>query len=43
MASRHQQAYDDVYGATPKHHSSWTHELLAGAAAFAATKAYEDH
>ncbi|RUS17721.1 hypothetical protein BC937DRAFT_89566 [Endogone sp. FLAS-F59071] len=43
MASRHQQAYDDVYGPTPKHHSSWTHELLAGAAAFAATKAYEDH
>ncbi|CAF1427124.1 unnamed protein product [Adineta ricciae] len=34
------QAHQDIYGDQPRHHSSWTHELISGAAAM---KAYEDH
>lgn len=34
--------HDQVYGAdAEKHKSSWTHELIAGAAAFEATKKFE--
>ncbi|KAF9944730.1 hypothetical protein BGZ65_011672 [Modicella reniformis] len=33
--------HDEVYNET-SHKSSWTHELIAGAAAFEAMKAYED-
>ncbi|CAF0902693.1 unnamed protein product [Adineta steineri] len=38
-----QQAHEAVYGDQPQHKSSWTHELIGGAAGFAAMKAYEDH
>lgn len=30
-----EQAHADIYGDQPRHHSSWTHELIAGAAGFA--------
>ncbi|KAF9366822.1 hypothetical protein BGX34_006091 [Mortierella sp. NVP85] len=33
--------HNEVYNET-SHKSSWTHELIAGAAAFEAMKAYED-
>jgi hypothetical protein len=36
-----EDAHNQVYGGQT-HHSTWTHELLAGAAAFEALKAYED-
>ncbi|KAI0304311.1 hypothetical protein B0F90DRAFT_1666834 [Multifurca ochricompacta] len=36
------QAYNE-YQTNPKHESSLTHELIAGAAAFEAAKAYENH
>jgi hypothetical protein len=29
------QAHEDVYGQNARHHSSWTHELVSGAAGFA--------
>ena len=29
------QAHEDIYGEEPRHQSSWTHELIAGAAGFA--------
>ncbi|RKO85543.1 hypothetical protein BDK51DRAFT_24710, partial [Blyttiomyces helicus] len=32
-----------VYGANKTHHSSWTHEIIAGAAGFEAMKSYEKH
>ncbi|KAH7337047.1 putative phosphoglycerate mutase family protein [Rhizoctonia solani] len=35
------QAYDQV--TQRPHEASWTHELIAGAAAFEAAKAYENH
>ncbi|KAI8712923.1 hypothetical protein NCS52_01392000 [Fusarium sp. LHS14.1] len=35
------QAYDQVVNRP--HEAEWTHELLGGAAAFEAAKAYEDH
>ncbi|CAF3328870.1 unnamed protein product [Rotaria socialis] len=38
-----EDAYNNVYADEPDHKSSWTHELVAGAAGFAAMKAYEDH
>ncbi|KAF9161620.1 hypothetical protein DFQ27_007286 [Actinomortierella ambigua] len=38
---RHEEAYAKVYGGG-EHHSSWTHELIAGAAAFEAMKKYEN-
>ncbi|CAF3966922.1 unnamed protein product, partial [Rotaria sp. Silwood1] len=28
-------AHEAIYGQQPRHHSSWTHELLAGGAGFA--------
>ncbi|GJJ68918.1 hypothetical protein EMPS_01264 [Entomortierella parvispora] len=34
-------AHNDVYGQDAKHESHWTHELIAGAAAFQAAKLYE--
>ncbi|CAF1050979.1 unnamed protein product [Adineta ricciae] len=47
------RAYDQIYGDNyqnygydqpqPHHKASWTHELIGGAAGFAAMKAYEDH
>jgi Protein of unknown function (DUF3759). len=37
-----EDAHRRVYGGE-EHHSKWTHELAAGAASFAAMKAYEDH
>ncbi|UJR32693.1 hypothetical protein I4U23_020152 [Adineta vaga] len=37
------QAYENIYGEKPQHHSSWTHELLSGAAGFQAMRAYENH
>ncbi|KAK4700509.1 hypothetical protein P7C70_g5738, partial [Phenoliferia sp. Uapishka_3] len=39
----HAQAYNDVYSdGSEEHKSSWSHEAIGGAAAFAAAKAYED-
>ncbi|CAF0902656.1 unnamed protein product [Adineta steineri] len=38
-----EQAHEAIYGDQPPHESSWTHELIGGAAGFAAMKAYEDH
>ncbi|KDN41766.1 hypothetical protein RSAG8_07297, partial [Rhizoctonia solani AG-8 WAC10335] len=35
------QAYDQV--TQRPHEASWTHELIAGAAAYEAAQAYEDH
>ena len=35
------QAYDEVVNRP--HEAKWTHELLGGAAAYEAAKAYEDH
>ncbi len=29
------QAHEAVYGGNAQHHSSWTHELIGGAAGFA--------
>lgn len=40
MFGSHQDAYDQVYGGKT-HHSKWSHELVAGAAAFEAMKKYE--
>ncbi|CAF1326428.1 unnamed protein product [Rotaria sp. Silwood1] len=37
------KAHEAIYGQQPRHHSSWTHELLAGGAGFAAMKAYEEY
>ncbi|KAF9357134.1 hypothetical protein BGX26_004205 [Mortierella sp. AD094] len=34
-------SHNDVYGDNAKHESSWTHELIGGAAAFQAMKMYE--
>ncbi|KAG0009630.1 hypothetical protein BGZ80_002206 [Entomortierella chlamydospora] len=34
-------SHDKVYGDSAEHHSTWTHELIAGAAAFQAAKMYE--
>jgi len=34
-------AHDQVYGENAQHKSSWSHELIAGAAAFEAAKTYE--
>jgi hypothetical protein len=30
-----QQAHEAIYGQETRHHSSWTHELIAGGAGFA--------
>jgi len=30
-----QKAHQDIYGEQPRHKSSWTHELIGGAAGFA--------
>ncbi|KAF8549091.1 hypothetical protein OG21DRAFT_1488838 [Imleria badia] len=38
----HQDAYD-AYDSAPPHQASLSHELIAGAAAFEAAKAYENH
>ncbi|KAF9995336.1 hypothetical protein BGZ79_010971 [Entomortierella chlamydospora] len=38
---KHRAAHDEVYS-HPKHESHWTHEIVAGAAAFAAMKKYQD-
>jgi len=37
------QAYDQYGNAPPEHKAALSHELLAGAAAFEAAKAYEKH
>jgi hypothetical protein len=37
-----QNAYGQVYGGE-RHHSEWTHELVAGAVGFEAMKLYERH
>ncbi len=29
------KAHEDIYGDEPRHHSTWTHELISGAAGFA--------
>jgi hypothetical protein len=29
------RAHEDIYGPEPSHHSTWIHELIAGAAGFA--------
>ncbi|CAF2989334.1 unnamed protein product [Rotaria sp. Silwood2] len=34
------QSHQAIFGEEPRHHSSWIHELIAGAAAM---KAYEDY
>ncbi|KAI0321740.1 hypothetical protein OF83DRAFT_1168150 [Amylostereum chailletii] len=38
-----QQHYENVYNETPRHQSSLSHEVIAGAAGFAAMHAYEAH
>ncbi|RKO86488.1 hypothetical protein BDK51DRAFT_33039 [Blyttiomyces helicus] len=43
FSSKHDDNHDQVYGADKKHHSSWTHEIIAGAAGFEAMKVYEKH
>ncbi len=30
-----QQAHEAIFGGEPRHHSEWTHELIAGGAGFA--------
>ncbi|KAG0037777.1 hypothetical protein BGZ82_001863 [Podila clonocystis] len=40
MFGFHEDAHAQVYGGKT-HHSSWSHELIAGAAAFEAMKSYE--
>ncbi|GAA5960643.1 hypothetical protein JCM3765_005887 [Sporobolomyces pararoseus] len=40
--SEQAQAYNQVQNEQP-HESSWTHEIIAGAACFQAEKAYEKH
>ncbi|KAF9387845.1 hypothetical protein CPB97_001958 [Podila verticillata] len=40
MFGFHEDAHAQVFGGKA-HESSWTHELIAGAAAFEAAKAYE--
>ncbi|KAF9216556.1 hypothetical protein CPC16_000463 [Podila verticillata] len=40
MFGFHEDAHAQVFGGQ-SHQSSWTHELIAGAAAFEAAKAYE--
>ncbi|KDE05291.1 hypothetical protein MVLG_04323 [Microbotryum lychnidis-dioicae p1A1 Lamole] len=42
FGNNEQEAHNAVYG-EQQHESSWTHELIAGAAAFEAEKAYERH
>ncbi|KAG2172043.1 hypothetical protein NQZ79_g6326 [Umbelopsis isabellina] len=37
-----QQQHDEVYNSS-EHKSSWSHELIGGAAGFAAMRAYEQH
>ena len=37
------KAHSEVYGNGGHHKASWTHELIAGAAGFAALQAYEHH
>ncbi|KAF9201758.1 hypothetical protein BGZ49_008033 [Haplosporangium sp. Z 27] len=39
--AEHQDAYNQVYGGQT-HHSKWSHELVAGAAAFEAMKSVEN-
>ncbi len=33
--SASRQAHEDIYGQEPRHQSSWTHEIISGAAGFA--------
>jgi len=40
MFGFHEDAHAQVFGGGA-HQSSWTHEMIAGAAAFEAAKAYE--
>ncbi|KAI8599401.1 hypothetical protein EDD21DRAFT_379987 [Dissophora ornata] len=42
MHNHHKQAHDEVYG-HKNHEKHWTHEIIAGAAAFAAMKHHEDN
>ncbi|CAF1093619.1 unnamed protein product [Rotaria sordida] len=37
------QDHEAIYEQQPHHHLSWTHELIARAAGFAAMKTYEDN
>ncbi|KAG0044480.1 hypothetical protein BGZ83_010306 [Gryganskiella cystojenkinii] len=39
---RHKEAHEAVHSADNKHSGHWSHELIAGAAAFAAMKHHED-
>ncbi|CAF2039568.1 unnamed protein product [Rotaria magnacalcarata] len=48
MSQHSQRAYEQIYGGgygePQQHHkSSFTHELIAGGAGFAAMKTFEDH
>jgi hypothetical protein len=44
MWGESQDAYNQVYNSDQsEHQSSWGHELVAGGAAFAGFKAFEDH
>ncbi|CAF1453744.1 unnamed protein product [Adineta steineri] len=38
-----QEAHQSVFGSGGPHESSWTHELIGGAAGFEAMRAYEKH
>ena len=38
-----QDAYNQVYGDGGEHKAKFSHELVAGGAAFAGFKAFEDH
>ncbi|OCL14371.1 EXS-domain-containing protein [Glonium stellatum] len=43
MWGESQDAYEQVYNGDDQNKSSWGHELVAGGAAFAGFKAFEDH
>ncbi|KAN0084575.1 Protein of unknown function (DUF3759) domain containing protein [Tylopilus felleus] len=42
FSNDHEDSYND-YDAAPPHKAALSHELIAGAAAFEAAKAYENH
>ncbi|RUP44802.1 hypothetical protein BC936DRAFT_148994 [Jimgerdemannia flammicorona] len=44
MSHVSQESHDQVFGTEAhQHKAKWSHELIGGAAAFEAMKAYEDH
>lgn len=43
MTDEAQQSHQEVYGAPEEHRGKFSHEVLAGGAAFEGMKLYEDH